>query len=201
MKVIMYSPWPNESFGGLAKQYVAAAQNRDHKPGKNKTYFFRTAVQGSLKDLVPEDRLYIMGHGVDSLKAISADADVAWSETFRGSGYSSYRGKLYTWVVLKPDELIAKLREAALPTTFVDFRLWVCKGGDREFSDFGWDFTSKLRETWKSATVVAYTGYLTLGPQTGRKWGAKVKTDESTAAKNFRMVITDDKFFKEFYST
>jgi len=196
MKVIMYTPWPNDSFGGLAKQYVAAAQNRtDHKPGRNKTYFFRNAIQGSLHDLVPTDRLYIMGHGVEDLTAIAADSDVQWSENLRGLGYSSYRGPKYTQAILKPNELIAKLTEAALPTDFVDVRLWVCKGGDRQFTDFGWEFTAKLRETWKAAIVVAYKGYLTLGPQSGRKRGAMVKTDESIAAKNFRMVINNDQFF------
>ena len=196
MKVIMYSPWPNDSFGGLAKQYVAAAQNRtDHKPGRNKAYFYRNATPGSLHDLVPADRLYIMGHGVEDLTAIAADSDVQWSENLRGLGYSSYKGPKYTQAILKPDELIAKLTNAALPHDFVDFRLWVCKGGDRDFTDFGWEFTGKLRKTWKAAIVVAFNGYLTLGPQSGRKWGAMVKTDQSTAAKNFRMVINNDQFF------
>ena len=180
-----------------------AAQNRtDHKPGKEKAYFFRTAVAGSLKDLVPTDRLYIMGHGVDSLTAISADTDVVWSENFRGLGYSSYRGPKYAQVILKPDELIAKLTEAALPTTFLDFRLWVCKGGDPEFTEFGLEFTKKLREIWKEAIVVAFTGYMTLGPKTGRKWGDMVKgaKDSDNYAKKFRIVINEDQFFQKWYT-
>ncbi len=194
MKVIMYCPWPNRSFVDHALEYIAGASNRQHK--KEKQYYVREHGPKVLNDLQPTDRLYILGHGVDSGGCIQADTDTPWNPNYAALGYSAYNGPKVKTTILKPAELVTKLTQAGLPQEVTDIRLWVCKGGDKSFDDFGWTFTALLLKINKGAIVTAYKGFMLLPRKTGKKTGQLSMEGESSAAKNFRMVVNNDEFFR-----
>src|SRR6478609_1355215 len=130
MRVVMYSPWPNKSFIAQLQQYASAAQDRDHKQA-GKTYIVRSRDDG-LRDLDIGDRLYIVGHGIEWEELIKADVDTPWLDSYEAAGYKPH-GK-YPAPALDPAGVIKWLDTAGLPPGLSDIRLWVCKGGDVDFT-------------------------------------------------------------------
>ena len=177
-KVVMYLPWKDGSFLSQAQAYVLGAAARAHK--MEKSYFVRNRGQ-MLNDLQPGDRLYILGHG--HVKGMRNDK---LPET-----------------IMSFEELVDVLKKESVPTDFDDIRLWVCQAGDWEMGDFAWDFTKKIRETHKNATVTAYTGLMTLA-HTGKKLGTKYedrkKTIEGSKAREFKVTVNETDRFKNFFS-
>jgi hypothetical protein len=188
MRVVMYSPWPNRSFVAQLEQYAVAAQQRDHK--REKTYVVR-ARDDVLNDLDIGDRLYICGHGIEFADRIKADGDTPWLESYSAGGYTPH-GALSV-PALDPAGVISWLNVAGLPTGVSDIRLWVCKGGDTDFTRFGLEFTNLIRKRIKSARVTAYKGYMLL---TDRKRGQMDRNAfESQPAKEHKELMNTHPIF------
>jgi len=196
MKVVMYSPWPNQSFVSDATNYVNGANRREHKPGKQKVYSAR-ARGARLQDLTVEDRLYVLGHGIDSMELIMADVDTPWKAEYEALGFQLYRNKqMVECTALKPKGLFDQLVAEGLPETFNDIRLWVCKAGDASFTRFGLEFTARMLKRNVGAQVTAYKGFMVFRPNSGRKRGQLDKSAlESDPASVHKTLLNRDPTF------
>ena len=227
-KVVMFSPWPDDSFHHQASQYITGAQNRDgsykthsrwsakneryeevskfqgkkHKAPGTKTYFHRELSTGeNLADLTENDRLYIMGHGIEDAKQpfplIRGDV-MEFPKT--ASGYFPYPAPLSNgfYPALTPEQLIEKLKEARLPEHVRDIRLWVCKSGDILFSTFAWEFTGAIKRRNKTATVTAYKGLMNLTSIGEKKGDYEKNTGEGSKASKFRIEIDNTEAFRNY---
>jgi hypothetical protein len=212
-RVVIFSPWPLNSLGYQALKYAAGANKRSHKvANQNKTYLVR-GDQGldPLGDLTPTDRLYILGHGVPgiphglSTPAIRGDDDLTWDKVqaldarVRGRYVAVPEPHVLADVPpekmhcgLTPRGLVNTLLRCGLDDNFVDVRLYNCRLGDGNFSNFGVQFTELLRKDFKSAKVTAYTCYLDYWggvEHSGRKMGTMDENADSQAAHNFKVEI------------
>lgn len=206
-KVVMYSPWPDESFLDDAEQYVTAAQNRSGrvddrgrslgKPHKaqnaGKRYHLRKAGSG-LDDLQPGDRLYIMGHGIQFEDPAMIKGDFAWNGPVQ-AGYSSHEAKGIRYPALTPTQLLDKLTDEGLRLFLVtDVRLWVCRSGDKGDTTFAWEFTDLITNLNPKVIVTAYRGFMLFRKYSGEKRGNEQRNnDESKPAKDFKVVINPPK--------
>jgi hypothetical protein len=190
MKVILYSPWPDMSFEHLATQYAKAATARPHKT--QKTYEFRRYRLDGADALNPQtDRIYVLGHGLQGINLIRNDGLNTMPAPHIAKAYTikTANNGATTFPALSPSQLISQLATAGLSRAFVDIRLWVCKGGNLTFTDFGHDFANQVRGSFPLARVTMYTGVLTMGVQTGKKFTAPEEDWESEPARTSRLVI------------
>jgi hypothetical protein len=129
-----------------------------------------------------------VGHGIEWDELIEADVDTPWRESCEAQDYKSF-GK-NPGPALGRASVIKWLDVAGLATGLSDIRVWVCKGGDVDFTRFALEFTGLIRQRNKSALVTAYKGYRLLLPRSGRKKEQMNKDAiESQPAKEHKLLI------------